>query len=282
MQTAPTASPEKAPRAGAADSERRLALPQAPCATQLKLAGFWAEPSSNSGRVYLSTRLDADDALPVNAFEQIYAQARSAIASHTWSRKWLVRPHFFCFLQATAWFPSAHVAAGVLSSDHAKGRECLSPGLTAAVASLSAPSVHAQDHSKVREQRRRLTILGADDGRWGGPIRARTVTSDGMRGVRSAGTPLSDQRVRSATSGIVHWREGFGIELAELARANAKLVQAEAEVARERASGGKGSCVKDFTCAVHTQPEIKEQLLQLSAGDDALRHSSSRRRTHSK
>ena len=42
------------------------------------------------------------------------------------------------------WFPSAHASAGVVSAEQAQFTECLTPGLTAAVGSASASSVHAQ------------------------------------------------------------------------------------------------------------------------------------------
>eukprot|EP00965_Chrysotila_dentata_P121986 4032400-Pleurochrysis_carterae.AAC.1 len=57
------------PNAAVVRVERRSAARayEAPCAEQLRRAGRWSEPDvdSDASRAYISTRLDADDALPV-------------------------------------------------------------------------------------------------------------------------------------------------------------------------------------------------------------------------
>ena len=75
---------------------------ESPAAHQLELSGFWAEPVGDRERIYLSTRLDADDALPVGAFEEIRERARAALSSPAWdSERRITKSHFFCYLHAT-------------------------------------------------------------------------------------------------------------------------------------------------------------------------------------
>jgi hypothetical protein len=154
----------------------------------------------------------------------------------------------------------------MVSTEDNSFRECLTPGLTLASFSSKAHSVHAIAHTEVRKRRDR-TILLLDEGTpWSGPLRARTVTSDGLKGVRSAHelAGAAGGRWREADDGTVQFEARYGIGLYALQRANDELVQREAAVADERTRGK--DCVEDFSCATHLDESALSRLKKLSRG----------------
>ncbi len=86
---------------------------EAPASTQLKRAGRWEEPTGEMltrRLMYLSTRLDADDAIPVKTMEKMHAKAVVRLAEPTRRSKCVRRRHD----RAPACYPHARVAAQVL------------------------------------------------------------------------------------------------------------------------------------------------------------------------
>ena len=135
-----------------------------------------------------------------------------------------------------------------------------------------ARSVHAVSHTEVRKGSRRVALLDSGE-RWSGPVRARTVTSDGLKGVRSAretavGGGGEGKRAgapaRDADDGTVPWAARYGISPAELRRANEELTRLEARVAEERVSPDGNDCVADFSCALHLGKKAPARLARLT------------------
>mmetsp|Transcript_29849 Transcript_29849/g.91611 ORF Transcript_29849/g.91611 Transcript_29849/m.91611 type:complete len:573 (-) Transcript_29849:252-1970(-) len=251
-----------------------VAAYEAPCSKQLEMAGWssrlrpgpWA---SGREKIYISTRLDADDGLERTFFSRIHKRIllefeRRANGSQGNNKL------FLCHLRAVTWFPASGGGAGVVSTEENKYHECLTPGLTLASFSSKAHSVHAISHTEVRKRYGKSALLLDGSGRWRGPVRARTVTSDGLKGVQSASDTSRIVRAslrgkwQTAESGVVDFDLTYGIQMDELRRANAELVRLEAAVAAERTMGK--DCVQDFSCATHLDKSALSKLYRISGG----------------
>jgi len=260
------------------DGEHAAAY-EAPCLRQISLAGLPTDPpSALSGahrrRVYLTSRLDADDALDSSFFAAVHGRVASAAAGGGGDGGGADGfPLYLCHLHALAWLPSTTAGSGVVSTEDAIASwHCLTPGLTKASFSREARSVHAVSHTEVRKGSRRVALLDSGE-RWSGPVRARTVTSDGLKGVRSAretavGGGGEGKRAgapaRDADDGTVPWAARYGISPAELRRANEELTRLEARVAEERVSPDGNDCVADFSCALHLGKKAPARLARLT------------------
>jgi hypothetical protein len=157
----------------------------------------------------------------------------------------------------------------MLSTEENEYHECLTPGLTLTSFSSTAHSVHAIAHTEVRKRRDRTVLLLDEGSAWSGPLRARTVTSDGLKGVRSAHelAGVAGDGWREADDGTVLFEARYGIGLDALRRANDELVQREAAVADERTRGK--DCVEDFSCVTHLDKTALSRLKKLSRGPPA-------------
>uniref|UniRef100_A0A7S0P3M7 Hexosyltransferase n=1 Tax=Calcidiscus leptoporus TaxID=127549 RepID=A0A7S0P3M7_9EUKA len=239
---------------------------ESPARSQIKTAQRWREPPNDERRLFFSTRLDADDALPLQTIEKIHEKANARLAAEA-ARVEL----FFCALHAMTWMPSAVAARGLLAEEHASSHwsECLTPGLTLLTSDPSSSSIHGFDHTMMRKGRRRreLIVMGSSGGRWSGPLRARTVTSDGLKDVRSAREAHAAKGMggtvpRDAREDARLLRDTYGIEPAKLKEANGLLVAQEQAIAHERTTGH--SCVNDFSCK--TKHEARQRLEKLAGG----------------
>lgn len=246
---------------------------EAPCTRQLELAGWgaWVRVGAlPTGRrkMYLTTRLDADDGLEVHFFARLHARILRALEKRAGGPRERSKL-YLCHVRAVTWFPTQGWGAGMISTEENAFRECLTPGLTLASFSSKAHSVHAIAHTEVRRRRDRTVLLLDEGGQWTGPLRARTVTSDGLKGVRSAHelAGVVGGGWHAAGDGTVQFEARYGIGLDALKRANDELVQREAAVAGERTRGK--DCVEDFSCVTHLDRSALSRLMKLSGGGPA-------------
>ena len=66
--------------------------------------------------MYLTTRLDADDALPVSFLDRLHARILRVILKRAGGTREM-RTIYLCHLRAVTWFPRAGPGAGVVSTE---------------------------------------------------------------------------------------------------------------------------------------------------------------------
>ena len=214
----------------------------------------WSTPparllANSSRRVYLSTRLDSDDGLPLGAVWRIQQALGRELLRHR-----PVYPHVACWHQQLGWEPSAapHAKHGNFTLQRAPF--CLSAGLT--MLSDVDRSCYTIAHHKVEWRhggigRSTVTQLDSPESTWGKfatfpPLRSFTSTSDSASVNKDGPTWKRRQRASGVALGPRTLERLYGINHSALLDANretlalASAIRAEAHVPTP--------CLKGFAC----------------------------------
>lgn len=170
-------------------------------------------------------------------------------------------PWFSCWDDYLSWRPSASQPMGAVHSEVEKF--CVSAGLTKVTKSRRAPSVYAHRHAFVKGQSDHrpvaslfggsLIFMNRDREEGLSPIRARSITSDGMRKVLLA----DDSTTRSPSKANFNawntnfasllWR-AYNLSSADLRACNSYIVSNENLIALSKATEMPNDCFQGFAC----------------------------------
>ncbi|KAL1495197.1 hypothetical protein AB1Y20_017062 [Prymnesium parvum] len=227
-------------------------------ARQLRLARWPPPPRRAARALQLSTRLDADDALPRGALAAAAAALAERLAAAPRRMPW-----FVCWEAFVSWQPEAAAPLGALRAE--AQTFCVSAGLTKLSRNARGPSVYAHRHAFAKGKSRHrpvaslfagsLVILPAGEA---APLRARSITSDAMLHVQLANASSRRRALpaRLAEAGAAErLRRVYNISAAALAACNAYMVAHEADIARSKSEEMPAACFKGFACRRTAKPE---------------------------
>ena len=199
----------------------------------------------------LTTVLDADDGLPYQALRMIREQVADAVRRV--QRNATLPEHKLvavaCYTAALNWQPSTRRPAGALNLHNES--MCITPGLTRVVPfsqPMALGNSSSSNHALLKSRWPGAKTCTQRSPRHSGtrsaaaiPIRSRTATSNGMRGVvRAADVPASD---------IYRWRPTllaqFNITTGDLKATNKGLTLNEAAIARAQM---RSNCHDGWSC----------------------------------
>mmetsp|Transcript_36769 Transcript_36769/g.80704 ORF Transcript_36769/g.80704 Transcript_36769/m.80704 type:complete len:185 (+) Transcript_36769:3-557(+) len=172
---------------------------------------MWKEPpASGDQRLYLSTRLAYDQALPRTATATLHAAARKQLGSAPSTSAHAL----FCWYKATVWRPSEESYVGSINADNSK-KTCVHSGMTLLTTNKMQPSVYARGIIVEKKSDGLPIALQAAISTPSGPLRALPHQRKGPKIARflpSAATPVVT--MRSAL------QARYGIGMSALQRAN--------------------------------------------------------------
>ncbi|KAL3926296.1 MAG: hypothetical protein SGPRY_003363 [Prymnesium sp.] len=232
---------------------------------QLRHAGEWPpiglpkQTLPQQRLLQLSTRLDADDALPLDGI----ASLTSAL-THMLRSKPKRLPWYACWESYLSWQPSAANPSGIMYSE--AQTFCVSAGLSKISRNKRAPSVYAHRHAfpKGNSGNRPVKSLFAgsliqmNEQRVEGksPLRARSVTSDSMLHVHTSHAspnrslaPLPAKQMSS----LLH--SAFNLSLQQLHACNTYMIANESQIAHSKENEMPSQCFKGFACKKHAKQE---------------------------
>lgn len=217
----------------------------------LEAAKLWTPPPPSAKRLaLLSTRLDADDGLALGTIAMLQARAEQHLAMRGMQSQ-AQRCTAVCWPTSLEWQPGA-TTTGLGQfvrgrPTHSKGKiECLSTGLTTFGWAESQCSAHMGDHREMDGTAYHVIHLS----QWM-PIRARSVTSNSMAGVRAA-------RPHAAPAAAAKMSK-YNISTRQLERCAQLLRERAPLIARDQL---KARCRRGFSCSSQAESMLK----RLAAG----------------
>mmetsp|Transcript_16291 Transcript_16291/g.49836 ORF Transcript_16291/g.49836 Transcript_16291/m.49836 type:complete len:432 (-) Transcript_16291:261-1556(-) len=243
----------------------RIQIKKSPMA-QLQAVGMWREPPASArDLLYLSTRIDADDGLSLDAIKYMQHKLVPSQAQHVLGQqsakeagKAAERYHsVLCWQESYNWVPDER-GGHVFYEDMRKHsrRWCLTAGLTLVAAEVEKFTAHSHHH--IRWHRRNDTnVLYIRDKRYQPPIRARSVTSNSMSSMSENGN-VTDSGQWSGFGGheskFLKYTEAYGLRKGAIQKCGVLLTRSAARIAEEqlrracRNGAGRGfSCKESAT-----------------------------------
>jgi len=198
--------------------------------------------------LYVSTRLDADDGIARGGIAELQRMVRSALPNCNSGRMPKAPEFNVCFTAGYDWAPSKRLRGGRVDLEMDKS-SCLSTALSVASCHSSLASTHLMgNHAfllrtwKGKHTCIRHLVRGRE---WHKslPVRARTVTSNGMNNVVSADDVRGDEE--SAKRGQRFLLDTYNISAEDLKATNSYLVRTERAVAAAQLGD---RCNSGFSC----------------------------------
>mmetsp|Transcript_60636 Transcript_60636/g.166506 ORF Transcript_60636/g.166506 Transcript_60636/m.166506 type:complete len:968 (+) Transcript_60636:80-2983(+) len=243
----------------------------------LENAGLWVEPPPGVDTVYINSLLDGDDALEPDTVRQIHGAAHDQLSIMNVDAKkagtsvnTTKTPLIVCSMNSIQWFPDAKESYGKL--DIERNAYCVTPGFS--IVGLNQPDLTGLRHvnSKLDDSEDANFVPGKTvrtmDVK---PVRARTMTSQGMKDIKSDNSKREAKDLAEALSWMPAQNGGsakgvlrymYLLDSKQIIDTNKYLTRNAATVAADQL---KNNCVKGFSCKTSSSKMLNKLA---SGGED--------------